>query len=45
MRIRFLGPFVSDTHSFATVCRCYCFVVYPIRHCRPRRQLRRLYLF
>jgi len=45
MWTRFLGPFVSHTHSFAAVCRCYCFVVDPVRHRRPRRQLRRLYLF
>jgi hypothetical protein len=45
MWTRFLGPFVSDTHSFAAVCRCYCFVVDPARHRCPRRQLRRLYLF
>jgi hypothetical protein len=34
MRIRFLGPLVTDTLSFAAVCRCYCFVVEPIRHRR-----------
>jgi hypothetical protein len=45
MWIRLLGPFVSDTHSFAAVCRCYCFVAHPTRHRRSRRQLRRLYLF